>query len=262
MIGQIHACPKCGSMVQVMPPSGWDVGDAAMPADQSSAVGGPALSLSTTASVIIPAGGLEDMAAVAAALEAPPSQVPVEVAPSPVLPPAEVGTPMLLWAAGGIVAVFLVGGLAWLVWPAGKEKAHDAVPTVAAKSDQQPPAQQSAEATPAATPTVEQAKPKASDADAVASKTDVPQIVKEEAPKPVVKQPVADSAPKVAKPAEPVQPTPPAPAPGAAKTDAVKANDPPKVAAVEHPAKSLPPAPAAKAVEAAASAPDHSPVLK
>jgi hypothetical protein len=238
-------------MVQVVPPSGWDTNYAAMTADQSGAMGDAALSLSTTASVIIPAGGLEDMSAVAAALEAPSSEVPVEVAPSPVLPPAEVGTPILLWAAGGIIAAFLVGGLAWFVWPAGKEKVHDAAPSVAAKSDQQPPTDQSAEANPAT--------PKTSDADVAPPKADVAQVVKEETPKPVAEQVAADPAPRVAKPAEP---TPPVPAPIATKTDDAKAVDSPKIAAVEPPAKNLPPAPAAKAVDPVAAAPDHSPVLK
>jgi hypothetical protein len=265
VIGQIHACPKCGSMVQVVPPPGWDTNYAAMTADQSGAMGDAALSLSTTASVIIPAGALDDMSAVAAALEAPPSQVPVEVAPSPVLPPADfdklspgkAGSPVLLWAAGGIVAAFLVGGLAWVVWPAGKDKARDAVPTVAAKSDQQPPTEQSAAASPA-TPAVEQPKPNTSDAAVAPPKTDVSQAVKEASPKPAAEQPVADPAPNVATPADTA---PPAPAPVAVKTNDVKATDTPTVAAAEPPMKSSPPAPAPKAVEPVA-APDHSPVLK
>ena len=82
VIGQIHACPKCGSMVQIVPPAGWDPNAAAMTAEQPNAAGDAALSLSTTASVIIPASAMDDLSAAAAALEAPAVEVPVEVAPS------------------------------------------------------------------------------------------------------------------------------------------------------------------------------------
>ena len=91
VIGQIHACPKCGSMVQVVPPAGWDLNTAAMPSEPPSVAGEAALTLSTTASVIIPASAMDDLAAAAAALEAPAVEVPVEIAPSSVLPPADRG---------------------------------------------------------------------------------------------------------------------------------------------------------------------------
>src|SRR3954463_6793973 len=69
VIGQIHACPKCGSMVHIVPPAGWDPNAAAM-AEQPGATGEASLSLSTTASLIIPASAIEDLSAAPAALEA------------------------------------------------------------------------------------------------------------------------------------------------------------------------------------------------
>src|SRR6186713_3206537 len=63
VIGQIHACPKCGSMVQVVPPAGWDPNSAALAAEQTSAPGDAALTLSTTASGIFPASALDDLSA-------------------------------------------------------------------------------------------------------------------------------------------------------------------------------------------------------
>ena len=244
-------------MVQVVPPPGWDVNDAAMAVGQSGVMGEAALSLSTTASVFIPASAMHDLSVVDAALEARPAEVPAEVSPSAVLPPAQAGSPVLLWVAGGIVAAFLVGGLAWAVWPGGEEKAREPLPTVAAKSDQQPPTQQSAEAKPA-TPQVEQAKPSVSDSAVAPSKTDSPQAAPSENPKSA--EPVAvNSDVKMTKPAEPA---PPASAPIAVKSDDVKATDSPKVAIAEPaPAKPLP-APAPKAAQSASNAPDHSPVLK
>ena len=244
-------------MVQVVPPPGWDANYAAMAVDQSGVMGDAALTLSTTASVVIPAGAMDDLSAVTAALEAPAPEVPVEAAPSPVLPPVDAGTPVLWWGAGGIVAAFLVGGLAWAVWPSDKDKARDPVPTVAAKSDQAP-AEQSGETKPA-TPSVESAKPKASDVDAVSSKADVAQATQSESAKSTAEPAAVDSPAKVAKPAEPAPPTP---SPVAVKTESAKATDSPKVSAVELAPKNLPPAPAPKAVEPVAAAPDHSPVLK
>src|SRR3954471_21735467 len=60
VIGQIYACPKCGSMVQVVAPLGWDLNAAEMPIDHPSAMSEAALTLSTTASVILPAGVIDD----------------------------------------------------------------------------------------------------------------------------------------------------------------------------------------------------------
>jgi hypothetical protein len=167
--------------------------------------------------------------------------------------PAEAGTPVLLWAAGGIVAAVVVIGVTWAVWPSGKKEARETVPAVAAKSDQQPPAEQSVEAKPTTTP-VEPAKSSVSDAATAPAKTDSPQATASESANPV--EPVA------VKTAKPADAAPPASAPVAAKTDDVKANEPPKVAIAEPvPAKPLP-APEPKATESASTAPDHSPVLK
>jgi len=56
-IGEIHACPKCGSMVQIAPPAGWTA-DAATPALAGALVNvssEPALSISPSSSTIVPA---------------------------------------------------------------------------------------------------------------------------------------------------------------------------------------------------------------
>src|SRR6478752_2062807 len=80
VIGQIHACPKCGSMVQIVPPVGWDPNAVAV--ELPSAANEAALTLSTTASVIFPAAAMDDLAAVTAGLDTPAVEAPVETATS------------------------------------------------------------------------------------------------------------------------------------------------------------------------------------
>src|SRR5215470_3237107 len=62
VIGEIHACPKCGSMVQIVPPAGWNLGESSPATAAPVAVNESELSLSTTGSLFIPANELEDMA--------------------------------------------------------------------------------------------------------------------------------------------------------------------------------------------------------
>ncbi len=84
VIGQIHACPKCESMVHIVPPPGWV----------------PSTTLAAASS---------------------PASAPVEVAPLE-LPAAAAGSSILVWSMGG-VALVLVGGLAAVMWPRGDERA-------------------------------------------------------------------------------------------------------------------------------------------
>src|SRR5689334_2222542 len=46
VIGEIHACPKCGSMVQIIPPAGWNLGEASPATTEPVAVNESAVSLS------------------------------------------------------------------------------------------------------------------------------------------------------------------------------------------------------------------------
>lgn len=244
VIGEIHACPKCGSMVQIVPPAGWDP-SVASSAEQASAPGEAALTLSTTASVIIPAGAIDDLSA----LDAPAAEVPIEVA-TPALPPAEAGSPVLLWVAGGVVAVFLVGGLAWSVWPRGSDKPSEPSPSAVATSDQQAGSEQSPEPK-AVTPAAKQAEPKI-------PSTETVQAAANQTAKPAE----AQAAPTAVKP---VEPKPPAQSPVEAKAERAKPVDAPKSTVVEAKPVKIPASAAAtpaKAIESAASAPDHSPVLK
>ena len=76
-IGEIHACPKCGSMVQIVPPADWS-GRAASPAAAAvlaTSTTEPALTLSTTASTIVPAEFAFDLPIAPAAPAAAPLPV-------------------------------------------------------------------------------------------------------------------------------------------------------------------------------------------
>jgi hypothetical protein len=201
--------------------------------------------LSTTASVIFPAGAMDDLAGVTAGLEAPAGEVPGEIAASSVLPPAGAGSPVMWWSVGGLASVLLVGGIAWAVWPSGSEK--DVQPTApsVAKHDPQPSVEQGRVAKPL-TPAAVPAEPKP-------APTQTVQAAANQTAKPADVEP----APTVVKP---MDSKPPAQVPGVASADIPKPVDPPKAAVVEaKPAED--PAPAPKVV-AATSAPDHSPVLK
>ncbi|HEX2474991.1 MAG TPA: hypothetical protein VHK01_09600 [Lacipirellulaceae bacterium] len=118
-IGEIHACPKCGSMVQIAPPQGW-TGETANIA--SAAV----LAVADTPEpnfthVEPPSDALADMFEVAAAAALTPqianeaSSVAFETAD--VIPvPAQAVPPFVLWSIVASTAV-IIGGLAIAMWP-------------------------------------------------------------------------------------------------------------------------------------------------
>jgi hypothetical protein len=250
VIGQIHACPKCGSMVQIVPPAGWDPNAAV---EQPSAANEAALMLSTTASVIFPASAMDDLAAVTAGLEAPTGEAPVEITSSSVLPPsyfdrlspAKPGWPALWWGVGGVASALLIGGLAWAVWPSGGEKVIEAPAPGVAKHDAQATTDESTKSKPgtsAAVPTE---------------------------PKPVPPQTVQAPAHTTAKSldAGPVPPAvqpkkspPPAQASVEAKVEIPKAIDPPKRDVMVVKPDKVPAS--ATTSTAGTSAPDHSPIMK
>lgn len=158
-------------MVHILPPVGWQPGPA--PSVQLSAANEPALTISTTASAIIPAS-------VAAAL--PASTEPVVFA-SPVTEllatesaPVATGTPWLWWAVGSVAAL-VVGGLALAAWPSGKEKFEQPSPAAVAEA-----------ATAAPSPVDERPKP----ADAA---TDVVDDTKDVASTPIAAVESADPPP-------------------------------------------------------------------
>jgi hypothetical protein len=115
VIGEIHACPKCGSMVQIVPPSGWSAGSSVVAASASSVSPlEPAISISNT---IVGTEFHIDEAALAQ------GSAPVAVTTSVVEPraasaeatvvPATVAgrSHLLIWGLSG-AALVLVGGLA------------------------------------------------------------------------------------------------------------------------------------------------------
>ena len=154
--------------------------------------------------------------------------------------------------------MFLLGGLTWAVWPSGNDKVVEPPPTAVAKSDHQVGSEQSAEPKPA-TPSVEQSKAKAKDADAVTSKVEVTQATQTADPKPAAEPVAVDSALKTAKPTELAPPTP---QPAAVKIDKAKATDSRKVAPTQPATTNAAPKPTPKVAESVSKAPDHSPVLK
>ncbi|HEX5472630.1 MAG TPA: hypothetical protein VFW73_12130 [Lacipirellulaceae bacterium] len=133
VIGEIHACPKCGSMVHVVPPPGWQAGAAqAEPSEVNSDLA-LAPALSATSSVIIPAG---DFAVPIAEATAPEVHA-AALALAPVEPVVQTGMHLLLWTVGGTVGAFLIAGLAWAIWPSTNDTANKALPpTAVAKAKQ------------------------------------------------------------------------------------------------------------------------------
>ena len=242
-------------MVQIVPPAGWDANAGLPLAEQPGMIGDPALSISTTASVIIPAGATADLSNVAARLEAPAVDVPVGVAPSLVLTPAEASSPVLLWALGGVAAVSLLGGLAWAVWPEGEKAVEAALPAIATK-DREAAAEPSSDLKPVK-PSAEQPVSTPSKPSVASNTKDGPtQAVQPASIQPGAKAAAAESRPVETKPSEPIVPALPQVEPKTANLV-----DPPKAAVVESAPSNGASAPD-KAAAPQASAPDHSPVLK
>jgi hypothetical protein len=148
VIGEIHECPKCGSMVHIMPPAGWTPGEPASAVATPTHAGEPALAISTTASVIIPASIAAQDFAPPEAIDAPVADVPIEVAPTAAAPVASGISPVVLWSAGAL-AVLLVGGATFALWPARNNKV-ETVAVNSSTSDPKPDAEQPKPATPAA----------------------------------------------------------------------------------------------------------------
>jgi hypothetical protein len=150
VIGEIHECPKCGSMVHILPPAGWSLDAASAAAVAPNTSGEAALAISTTASVIIPASiGAQDFA-VPEAIETPVTEVPVAEAPVAATPAASGMSPVVLWSAGAL-AVLLVGGATFALWPSHGDKV-ETVAVSSSTSEPKPDVEQSKPVTPAAKP--------------------------------------------------------------------------------------------------------------
>lgn len=272
VIGEIHACPKCGSMVQIIPPAGWNLGEATPATTEPVAVNESSKSLSTTGSFFIPANAMEDMAAVAAALETPsalPAAQPIPEVISAAEPmPVVAKSPVMWWSLGGAATVLVLGGLAWALWPSGSKRAAP-TPAVVAKNETPAapaPSDEPKPAAPKVEPTTEQPKAvTAESGDAKANDTARASNTGEAKPRAALQDaarsaenPVAvEAAAAAPKPSEPVAP---AAAPTEEKPKDVAASAA-KPAATEPAPKNLP-APGAPRLADVAAAPDHSPVLK
>jgi hypothetical protein len=117
-IGEIHACPKCGSMVQIVPPQGWSAAEAPVAtAAVLAIVDSPQPDFTQ---VPPPSDELADMfEAAAAAAVAPVAVTSPAVAAEIAAPPAAfpaAGSPLVLSTVVG-AAVILVGGLTIAFWP-------------------------------------------------------------------------------------------------------------------------------------------------
>jgi hypothetical protein len=137
-IGEIHACPKCGSMVQIVRPADW-AGHAAAPAAAAglatSAIE-PALTLSPSMSAIIPADFATELPVETFAVSIPQAAA---AALTPIAPAEAAISPVVWWAVGG-AAAFVVAGLTFVLWPSGGGERN---PASAATTDVATPAEPS-----------------------------------------------------------------------------------------------------------------------
>jgi hypothetical protein len=60
VVGEIHACPKCGSMVHIVPPAGWQPGSSTH-SNQPQVLDDAALAFSETSSFVIPANVIAEL---------------------------------------------------------------------------------------------------------------------------------------------------------------------------------------------------------
>jgi hypothetical protein len=129
VIGQIHACPKCDSMVQILPPAGWSA-IAAGTSQEFAAVGNDAGGLSRIHTVAdfdklsprkaTSPSGVREVADFAMRVDdVEMTSAEVVASAEPVLPAAASGTAWWVWGLSG-VALLLVGGLAG-VFLSGRE---------------------------------------------------------------------------------------------------------------------------------------------
>jgi hypothetical protein len=236
VIGEIHACPKCGSMVHILPPAGWQPGPATPQSATQvhAAATEPALTISTTASTIIPA---------AIANQLPPGVEPAVVETAPVVPAAvenaipETATAASMtwiWWVAGSVAALLVAGLAIAAWPSHDNKVEQTPPAAAnTVASAEPTAQTPNEATEQSKSEV--ARPNASK-DSRESEKAPAQTAEAESTKELAAQPIAE-APKAPANSDPQQvaekPNDESTKPAAAEPAKVAIASPPIAAPVE-----------------------------
>jgi hypothetical protein len=109
VVGQIHACPKCGSMVYIVPPAGWS------PPPSDIVRQPPAL----------PGDGTVGQ-------ECPPADPPLRVpAGAGGVPLAKTAVSRLVWWSAAGAGLLVVGGVLAAVWTRGGSDAVDTVPQVA-----------------------------------------------------------------------------------------------------------------------------------
>jgi hypothetical protein len=129
VLGQIHACPKCGSMVQIVPPAGW-----VAPAEVAAAVPLVATHVGPGSSIAFP--NTESVAAAAA----PASKFPVAI--------ASLFHSTAVWCSAGSIAALAVVGLgASLAWH-GSSNSTVPPPPAAAEASATAPVAAKAEAKP------------------------------------------------------------------------------------------------------------------
>jgi hypothetical protein len=142
-IGEIHACPKCGSMVQIAPPQGWSAETAPIAAAAVLAIADAPQPDFTHVSP--PSDDVADMfeRAAAAALAPHAAEPPAAVefvgeSPAPQAAQVAAGSPFVLWSVVS-AAVILIGGLTVAFWPDGDAPSEpEAVPVAAAASSTSP----------------------------------------------------------------------------------------------------------------------------
>ncbi|MCI0333851.1 MAG: hypothetical protein L0228_11590 [Planctomycetes bacterium] len=115
VVGEIHACPKCGSMVQIRPPVD---GQAAPPSSINSA----------SIEIGVPAVPSFDDVAITSL---PTTRIEFIEPPAPVAPVASGSPSLLLWGIGG-ATILAVGGLLTAVWYGGETTAVQPAPVAEA----------------------------------------------------------------------------------------------------------------------------------
>jgi hypothetical protein len=217
-IGQIHACPKCGSMVQIVPPADWKSGPATAAAAAATPQQ-PVFTLSTTSSTVLPADFGIDLS-VAPSRSVPAAEVAVASAvPAPKL--AASGWSPVVWCGIGSAAAFAIAGLTYVLWPSGDKPTTSPLVVAQNTSTVPPVAQtarqdlQSAETTtnrptvngadpysvdhsqnaPVATMAAKPVEPEpTSTASAVAPRDDLPPVPAPPTPAPVAPEPTEETA--------------------------------------------------------------------
>jgi hypothetical protein len=157
-IGEIHACPKCGSMVQIAAPQGW-TGETVAVASAAAVLAVAESPEPSFTHIEQPSDAVADMFEAAAAAASTPQvvDIPTPIASESAMPttaPPPAGSPLVLWSVVGS-AVILVGGLTIAMWPERETSNTDehVAPIAAAAVAALPPKAESDEI---ATPSTEQ----------------------------------------------------------------------------------------------------------